>query len=461
MCDDVGPPATGDVPVDIAQQIVRSLDQSPSTVAVLVGDDLRTRWVSQSAAWLAGIDPASRAGQGSFDHVHPDDAIRLLHGFDQLKRANEASPGVPVVEPIRYRFGTGDDWVMREALVVNMLHDPAVRGLLLILRPVEGELDGVGHVVDLLMSEAPLPDVLGATASLVPRHLGGAAVVAVLATETVVGVARGRDVDGLASDPRWWEDGLADGVARTPDDFAGFPHDLADKARAEGFHTAWVLPLTYNAGRDVMGCVVAWLRIEVRIDMAIDQGLLQTKRLSTMVIGGVRRRNALREAALTDPLTGVANRSALRRRLDEAGAAASVTVVFVDLDDFKAVNDNYGHDAGDKVLTTVAERLTAAVREDDLVVRLGGDEFAVVLAAALAPDPQPDDGAAERHAGDDPEALARRMQAAVEGPLHLGPTLIIPVHASVGVATGRPRDVVRAADASLYEAKRAKRSAAG
>src|SRR4051795_13649414 len=91
----------------------------------------------------------------------------------------------------------------------------------------------------------------------------------------------------------------------------------------------------------------------------------------------------LRRQAATDPLTGLLNRTAFSERLIAATAAidpaAPPAVLFVDIDDFKTVNDTLGHSAGDELLVTVAARLTAGVRAEDVVARLGGDEFAVLL----------------------------------------------------------------------------------
>ena len=96
-----------------------------------------------------------------------------------------------------------------------------------------------------------------------------------------------------------------------------------------------------------------------------------------------RERDAMRRFALRDPLTGLANRRALDERLGYEIArhrrhAEAFTVLALDLDGFKAVNDRFGHEAGDEVLRDAAGAIVAAVREQDTVVRLGGDEFCVL-----------------------------------------------------------------------------------
>jgi diguanylate cyclase (GGDEF)-like protein len=434
---------SGDVPPDVARRLLRALDRSPSTVVVLIDPDLKTRWLSHSAQWLTNTDPATRTGRESLERVHPDDVEHLLHAFEQLREANSAVPGVPVMEPLRYRVSvSGDDWVTREALVLNLLHDPVAEGLVLIVRPVGGELDGVGHVVDLLVSDAPLPDVLAACACLVPHYVGSAAVVALLDEGPVVGAPAASPAARLSTDDRWWNEAVADGKIRAPIDFAGFPDDLADQARSEGFRSVWVLPLVEESTRESTGCVVVWVAINVELNIGTDHSIRQTQRLASLVIGEQRRHLALRRQAVTDPLTGVANRSALRRRLDQA--PGPLTVGFVDLDDFKPINDTYGHDTGDTVLQEVAQRLLASVREDDLVVRLGGDEFAVVFA-----DGTPTDGI---------DQLGRRILDAVELPVVLDDGTSVEVKASIGLATGPANEVIHHADAALYEAKRRKRA---
>ena len=94
------------------------------------------------------------------------------------------------------------------------------------------------------------------------------------------------------------------------------------------------------------------------------------------------REGQLEFQAFHDPLTQLANRALFRDRLDHAleqRRDEAVSVLFVDLDDFKTVNDSLGHDAGDRLLVSVGERLRACVRVGDTVARIGGDEFAILV----------------------------------------------------------------------------------
>jgi diguanylate cyclase (GGDEF)-like protein len=437
-----GPP----VPPDVADRVVRAVDRSPSTVVTLVNPDLSIAWVSHSATWVTGTDPDSRRGANSLERIHPDDVDRLVHGLAQLQAVGAEDSylgGIP--QPIRYRFEQFDGrWVVMEATIHNLLGDPRVRGMLVFSRPVSGELDGVGYVIDLLVAGMPLPDVLGACAGLVPVQLGSVAVVALLPEGPVVGASLGSPAARLAADDRWWL-AAAHGDDVTPRSFRGFPDDATAQARAEGFRSAWARPIRDQASGEVIGCIVMWLRINVEPNIATDEALRHTERLASLVIAEQRRSHDLRRQAVTDPLTGLANRSALERRLGEA--SGPVTVAILDLDGFKPVNDTYGHDTGDIVLQVVAERLRSAVRDADLAVRYGGDEFAVVFAAGTGHD--------------DARRSAERVVRAIAEPIALEGWLRVTVGASFGIATASADAVTHLADAALYDAKRARRQAAG
>ncbi len=155
----------------------------------------------------------------------------------------------------------------------------------------------------------------------------------------------------------------------------------------------------------------------------------------------------LRQQALHDPLTGLANRSLFAERLREALAEEHETtaVVFIDLDDFKSVNDTFGHPAGDEVLRATAARIRDCLRPSDTAARLGGDEFAVLL---------PDVPDASRAL-----AMAQRIREAVEAPVAAGNHVVV-VGASLGVSLGtaesvRIEDMLERADAAMYRVKAA------
>jgi diguanylate cyclase (GGDEF)-like protein/PAS domain S-box-containing protein len=155
----------------------------------------------------------------------------------------------------------------------------------------------------------------------------------------------------------------------------------------------------------------------------------------------------LRHRALHDPLTGLPNRDLLMDHLSHALARSSrsgtaVAVLFCDLDRFKDVNDTHGHEAGDVLLTTVADRLRRAVRPGDTVARLGGDEFVVVTEGL--------------HDASAVIGLAKRLRTELRAPVDVGPASVV-VGCSIGMAVAGAEDdarsVLREADAAMYRAK--------
>jgi diguanylate cyclase len=158
----------------------------------------------------------------------------------------------------------------------------------------------------------------------------------------------------------------------------------------------------------------------------------------------------LAHQASHDSLTGLPNRAFFEGRLIRALRNASklneqVAVLYLDSDRFKGINDNFGHAAGDAVLTAVATRVRAQLREDDLVARLGGDEFAVLLTPL--------------HKAEDAERIAEKIIASMEMPIQLPGNASVLTSLSVGIAVypdhgATPGALLNAADAAMYRAKR-------
>jgi diguanylate cyclase (GGDEF)-like protein len=176
--------------------------------------------------------------------------------------------------------------------------------------------------------------------------------------------------------------------------------------------------------------------------------------LSTLVITALENRQRARllgQLAMTDHLTGLPNRVQFERTLNSELAHArrkseSFTIFFMDLNDFKIINDTYGHSAGDEVLCEVARRMEKQVRAEDLLARFGGDEFGVFMRPSNE---------------NTSESLANRIVNAVQTPITLSTGQNVSVGISIGMATYTDSvetvaSLLELADQALYKAKKNK-----
>jgi diguanylate cyclase (GGDEF)-like protein len=188
----------------------------------------------------------------------------------------------------------------------------------------------------------------------------------------------------------------------------------------------------------VRGDKINWISIGIG---AVALFLLVLARMAGFVGQVQEQAGRLESLAMRDDLTGLANRRRFEERLTEAVAAGSPQVCLLDLNGFKVVNDRLGHTLGDRLLVAVAGRLSAAMRDVDVVARMGGDEFAV-----LVPDASAADG----------DAIVARLAAALREPFEVGGHELL-VGASIGIAdtagTADPVEVLRRADVAMYAAK--------
>ena len=217
---------------------------------------------------------------------------------------------------------------------------------------------------------------------------------------------------------------------------------LADVlATGAGLNGAWrLVPLAGQSGNWIL--LGAQDRLPAEAVVAVES---MTHQLG-LALRNVQARQRLAADATTDALTGLANRAAFEQAVTSALASgAPAAVLYLDLDGFKAINDQRGPAAGDDVLRHVGDRLRQSVRPTDVCARLGGDEFAVLMA-----------GLSPRSATE----MANRLSATLSGPMIVAGRPI-EVGASIGVAVGDrgPAHLIEAADQAMYAAKRLRAAA--
>ena len=246
----------------------------------------------------------------------------------------------------------------------------------------------------------------------------------------------GYSPDAFLADPELWP-GLI------------HPDDREATLAAYNAHWATDAPLRADYRMIAQDGSVVWVHDEaysmteatVAGDRRVSQGLLvdttEQKRLEAQLL----------HDALHDPLTGLANRVLFADHVERALASrrrgrTKVALLFLDLDDFKVVNDTLGHRAGDRLLIEVARRLTEATRDGDIAARQGGDEFTVLLDRV--------------HGVEDAVASAERLAASLRQPIELE-GLNISITVSVGIALASDEngadDLLAHADAAMYAAK--------
>lgn len=215
---------------------------------------------------------------------------------------------------------------------------------------------------------------------------------------------------------------------------------IAQQQAQETYRHAFFLTLTIGIAATALALLVAWRTLK--------KVSLNAQKIREQLVELERSRAALHQEATHDPLTGLANRRLFYDRLQQTIRYAhryggKVGILYVDLDRFKEINDQHGHHVGDAVLTEVAKRLTASIRDSDSVARLGGDEFVVLL-----------EGVQGR---EDLLAAAHNIEQELDMDTHFY-GLELEITASIGQALypddGDNEDaLIRAADAAMYRIK--------
>ncbi|WP_424363445.1 putative bifunctional diguanylate cyclase/phosphodiesterase [Methylocystis parvus] len=260
-------------------------------------------------------------------------------------------------------------------------------------------------------------------------------------------------IEGLAVGPQVGSCGTA-AYLREPVEVCDIETDplwaaYKDLALPLGLRACWSSPI-YAADGRVIGTFAFYYRT-CRGPNALERTIVQAcVNLCAIAMEQKERKESIQRLAYFDPLTGAANRASFEQHARDALADAAqdgngVAIHWIDLDDFKSVNDTLGHEAGDNLLRIVTQRLRAALRAGEFLARIGGDEFVVLQYPAASVSAI--------------EELAQRLARAVAEPVPLAETTAS-VGASIGIARA-PQDgfdlaqLMKKADLALYEAKAA------
>jgi diguanylate cyclase (GGDEF)-like protein/PAS domain S-box-containing protein len=392
---------------------------TPRSAVIVVSEEGRIRRVVEPLLALGYIDPDGLPGRLVTDLAHPEDRgvvstlLRAALGPDQ------PTPPAPATIRVRHRDGR---WVRLSVSVRDGRSDPTIDGIALHLAGTNGHAAAAG---------TPLPGM---------ASLADALSTGILAADQTGSVVY---ANGAAAELFWMPpaalleqgwlapihiDDLEEVQAAAAAALAGLAHqDVTFQLWIDADHARWVHArfsgLRSSTGRN--GWVAALEDI--------------TSRRAA--------EHALSFQATHDALTGLPDRLLLRDRLEQGVARldrhdATLGVLFVDLDGFKAVNDEHGHAVGDLVLVELAGRIAGAVRPGDTAARVGGDEFVVVA-----------DDVDEANA----LAIAERVAGAIAGPVTFDDGEVT-VGVSIGVTLAGPGesvdDILNRADQAMYRAKR-------
>lgn len=403
-------------------------------------------------------------GKTDFD-FYPSQVAQIFRDTEE-KIMKSGQGMVDLQEPTIDRFGH-PKWVSMTK--VPLRNDSGeIFGLIGIGRNVTDQKkneilrEGQAQILEMIASSAPLKDILEQLVVLVETQVTDIVCSVLLLESDGIHLRHGaapnlpeaycKAIDGLRVGPKAGSCGTAAHRRQRVNvsDIASDPLcvDFREIAAEHHFRSCWSAPILSH-GDEVLGTFAMYSKT-VREPTAADTRLIDmTTRIARIAIERKLAEDRILFLATHDALTGLPNRTLLKDRLGQAIShaqryASGVSVVFIDLDKFKEINDSLGHNAGDELLKTMANRMVDCVRSTDSVVRLGGDEFVILLVD-------------QSKNTDATDQTLHRLRATIAEPIHLAGH-DLNVTCSIGVAKypndGNDTDSLLAnADAAMYRVK--------
>jgi diguanylate cyclase (GGDEF)-like protein/PAS domain S-box-containing protein len=412
----------------------RALVRNSHDLTVVTDPNGQILYVSPSITRLLGYAPAELTTLGPINLVHDDDLEPMLVAFRLVRFSPAAHPTIEV----RAQHHDGS-WRWLEVTMSNLLSDKSVRGLVLNIR----------EITDRKRAELALAQATEQFRSSFENAPIGMALTSIDPDAPGRWLRVNQALADMLGYPR------AELEGRTFEQFTHPDTRAADEEALSQLRTGGTTSFTtVKRYRHADGHWI-WVHLQTSI-VAGDDG--PRDYVISQMLDITERRAAeerLTFLALHDPLTGLANRRLLFDRLAVALARAErsgrlVAVLYVDIDGFKGINDEWGHDVGDQLLLQVSGRLRELTRDADTLARLGGDEF-VLVAEELSEVTQA-------------QLIAARIADSLRQPYDLPGAGLVAMSASVGVGLAGPGAdadaVVRRADAAMYEAKERRRKPA-
>jgi diguanylate cyclase (GGDEF)-like protein/PAS domain S-box-containing protein len=427
-----------EIPADQVGGIVAKALQQCVDLLLVADNNLVLRYVSDGARLVLGWEPAELVGRSGLELLHPDDLGLFASIVAML--AGGYRPTASGMYRILCKDGT---YATLEASGGEFrLEEEGLSGFWMLGRvPLRSQV--FSQVLRRVLNEEPLSLALEHIVVLLPL-LGESFYICEWDSGTPM-FSVGKEIPphlhgASAALGSHWEV-----AARTGKDFSAFVEELepelAAEAAALGFSGVLIVPVK---GAD--GTTAALMTLWTPPQMPMAEAATRTIGLRDLIEAAIRIRlqvEDLKRTARLDSLTGLANRLAFHDALRNADYSDQVVVLYIDLDDFKDVNDAHGHPTGDRLLQVVAQRIEGSVRTADLVARLGGDEFAVLCRRC-----------GRHEAGE----LARRILETLRQPI-IVEGLALTIKASIGIAWADRSDpeMLSKADQAMYSAKRAGR----